>query len=134
MKYLMCILLVCTACVPWFTSSSNNPPPPAIIHNPPPPIPPSLVGVDNWATTIIVISTLIVGVAIGLFIFEPTLGKTAIMVGGCAGCVDGVTLLLKVSLPYMKYCALGVGILIASGIGYEIYLYVKKGKLIVPKM
>lgn len=92
-------------------------PTPALTH--PGQTPPELKHVATGLDWIIVISVIAVGVGIGLYFFAPVAHSLAFAVAGTAASIEGAALVTRVSLWFIPWIALGLGVLAGGVLLYE---------------
>lgn len=94
-------------------------PQPALTH--PGQTPPELKHVATGLDWLIVISVIGIGVGVGLYFFAPVAHSLAFAVAGTAASIEGAALVTRVSLWFIPWIALGLGVLAGVVLIYEVY-------------
>ncbi len=93
---------------------------------PSPPVPDNLQVVDKGLNWLIVLSVLTFGASVAAFFYLPQ-HRVSFGLGSGAVGVIALSLLLKVSLPFIPYIALGLGVLAVGFLAYECWREYKTG-------
>lgn len=98
----------------------------------PHPVPKALVHVDNALGLFIVLSVLAFAAAVAMFFTLPTAHRLSLTLAAFSVAVFGVSVLVKVSLPFIAYGLIGIALLSVAAAAYEIGYRIKHGSFDIP--
>lgn len=129
MAALLSLVLLSSGCA---AAHPAPPPKPTPVLTHPGQTPPELKHVATGLDWLIVISVIGIGVGAGLYFFAPVAHSLAFAVAGTAASIEGAALVTRVSLWFIPWIALGLGVLAGTVLVYEVWKNRKKLAALIP--